>query len=65
MEKAAKVRETKRSLVFSSEIMNILIFKKIIATAKRHNLGLDMRTASYALSIEKIFKNIADAGFTM
>jgi glutamate dehydrogenase (NAD(P)+) len=39
--------------------------KNIIATAKRHHLGLDMRTASYALSIEKIFKNIADAGFTM
>jgi len=39
--------------------------KKIIATAERCNLGLDMRTAAYALTVQKIFQNIADAGFTM
>lgn len=39
--------------------------KSIIQTADHLKLGLDMRTAAYALTIEKIFKNIADAGFTM
>jgi glutamate dehydrogenase (NAD(P)+) len=38
---------------------------KIINMAERCNLGLDMRTAGYSLTIEKIFKYIADAGFTM
>jgi glutamate dehydrogenase (NAD(P)+) len=37
----------------------------IIAQAQKLNLGLDMRTAAFSLTIEKIFKNIADAGFTM
>jgi glutamate dehydrogenase (NAD(P)+) len=39
--------------------------KSIISTADTLKLGIDMRTAAYALTIEKIFKNIADAGFTM
>jgi hypothetical protein len=39
--------------------------KAIIAQAEKLNLGLDMRTAAFSLTIEKIFKNIADAGFTM
>jgi glutamate dehydrogenase (NAD(P)+) len=39
--------------------------RAIIEQADRLNLGLDMRTAAFSLTIEKIFHCIADAGFTM
>lgn len=36
----------------------------IVQTAKRYNLGLDIRTAAYIVSIEKIFNTYNEAGLT-
>lgn len=36
----------------------------IMATAKRFNLGLDLRTAAYVTSIEKIYSVYSAAGMT-
>jgi glutamate dehydrogenase (NAD(P)+) len=38
--------------------------RAIMATAKKYNLGLDIRTAAYVNAIEKIVKVYESAGFT-
>lgn len=37
----------------------------IIETAKKYNLNMDLRTASYVWSIEKIFRSYEGAGLAM
>lgn len=39
--------------------------RAIMATAKKYNLGLDIRTAAYVNAIEKIVKVYESAGFTI
>lgn len=36
-----------------------------MAEAERYNLGLDLRTAAYIVSLKKIFQAYVDAGFTI
>ena len=38
--------------------------KSIMTTARRYDLGLDIRTAAYVNSIEKIVKTYLSSGFT-
>jgi len=38
--------------------------RKIMVTGMKYNLGLDIRTAAYISSIEKIFNNLNEAGMT-
>ena len=38
--------------------------RQIVETARNYNLGLDIRTASYILAAEKVFKSTHEAGFS-
>jgi hypothetical protein len=38
--------------------------QRIISVADEYNLGLDVRTAAYIVSLEKIFGTYVDAGLT-
>jgi len=38
--------------------------KRIMQTADKYNLGLDIRTAAYVMAIEKVFQVYSEAGFT-
>jgi len=38
--------------------------RKIMMTGMKYELGLDVRTAAYISSVEKIFNNLNEAGLT-
>lgn len=42
---------------------NTFYLQAIKDTAEKYNLGLDLRTAAYVNSVQKIFLTISDAGF--
>ena len=45
--------------------LNSFLTQNLMETAKEYNLGLNLRTAAYIVSLEKIFDTYIDAGFTI
>lgn len=42
----------------------LFLFQAIMKNCMTYNLGLDLRTAAFATSVEKIFKVYSEAGLT-
>ena len=42
----------------------VFFFQQIMRCAEEYNLGLDIRTAAYIVSMEKVYNTYAVAGFT-
>ncbi|KFD51723.1 LOW QUALITY PROTEIN: hypothetical protein M513_07419 [Trichuris suis] len=63
MERSAKVSNTCQVL-FKGRKSSLTLQLSIMQTAKKYNLGMDLRTAAYANAIEKIVGSYTAAGFT-